>query len=361
MKNYFRFFILVIAPIVGFVIGISSIAAGVYFGNLILILFGVLVLIATAVVKTNVKRVSALEVIIIDRGGNLIEKSGGYVFLIPILDAEKKRLPKEGRKFKIDLFEEELWFDLAGGGKITIHGAEVWLSINDGLELIKGDVDYEDRVRETAQSIIRGFINTITVKELQNMGKKNNNMKEIIQKEIQKEFGKEKYLEFHSFTFDNFDFDSETTAVNKKIHQAEAQIEVEEKNAKAAEKRAKANFHERLGDFIHQVAVSNAVSYSKAKEIIKQDPELQREMRSLYRNFRERELTDVTDIRVSGNEKKGEPSSLKKAIIEMITLMKGNASSGGGSGESKKKDKNKKKKKGTLILKGSDPDNPRKI
>jgi uncharacterized membrane protein YqiK len=144
------------------------------------------------------------------------------------------------------------------------------------------------------------------------------------------------------------------------MYESEARIDIEKNNAKAAAERAKIDFHEILGDFIYKVAISNNVSYEEAQEIIKDDPELQSKMDNMYKDFKQRLITDITDIRVSGTNPGEEVFGLKKNILEGMALWQAlkNESKIKESNNSNKNNGNNKKKEDNedspIILKGSD-------
>jgi regulator of protease activity HflC (stomatin/prohibitin superfamily) len=362
-----RFLFLVVFPIIFTVVGILIMGLGVYLGfNIALITLGFLVSALSLVIKINVTRIPAGNILIVDRNGNFIKKEAGYIFLFPVLDKAIREIPKDGRKWKISLFKSEdeeerrkEWFDLKGGGKIILEDPEIWISVDKPLIAIKEDENFEERVKETAESTVREFLNSRSVNSIQELSSKK--IRSGIEEKLENKFdGSNVSVNFHDFTFDNFDFDESTTAIRKKMYESEARIDIEKNNAKAAAERAKIDFHEILGDFIYKVAISNNVSYEEAQEIIKDDPELQSKMDNMYKDFKQRLITDITDIRVSGTNPGEEVFGLKKNILEGMALWQAlkNESKIKESNNSNKNNGNNKKKEDNedspIILKGSD-------
>ena len=78
-----------------------------------------------------------------------------------------------------------------------------------------------------------------------------------------------------------------------------------------------------LGSMIHLMANIKGMTADDVRKEIKESPELQKRFLDLYTDFKQREMTDVTDIRVSGHN--GETvSDIKKGLLEVASLFSGN-------------------------------------
>ncbi len=343
-----NFLLFVVLPIVCILLGVGIIILGAYLNSSLMIVVGVFVVLASIAFKKYVKRVSAGEIMVIDRGGSFLKKDAGYIFLIPILDKELKRMPKGGRRWKVSLFQgkdgmdREEWFDMKGGGKIKITDPEIWISLDDPVAALKADENFEERVRETAEYLVRLFFNSKSVEEVQDL--KAGDIKKEIEEKLREEFSEEDSSEaesfvnvkFWNFTYDNWDFDPSTTEARKQLYQSEIGIEI-------SRNKAKAEFEDLLGSYVSKVAETRGISTEEARLVIKNNEQMQKDLQKMYNDFKQRKLTNVTDIRIGSTD--GTPRNGGGGLEDLLVLWK-TLTGGSVSGPSSKKESGEKSSSG---------------
>ncbi len=289
----------------------------------------------------TLKRLNFYERIAVDRGGKPVIKGPvimGYAFIWKIFNYEKMlRVIKVGSQYPIDLHEErEILFDLKEGGKLILRDPKIWIKIENNKEALKamqaavqdGELHFEKIIRDASSTVISGYMRSLNVDEAMKMGSEvsgsdeagNEEIKDDIKNILQRkkfftDLKDDKGVEFLAFTFYDLDFSDEVTDLRREELQSILDIKI-------AKNRAEAEADDLLGSLIYVMANIKGITADEVREEIKESPELQKKFLDLYTDLKQREITDVTDIRVSANDG-GEVSDIKKGILEVMSLFSG--------------------------------------
>ncbi len=288
------------------------------------------------IVKSLIKfeRLNFYERIVVDRGGKLVIKRSfllGYAFILKAFNYERElRRVNVGVEYSIEIYKDkEIWIDLKEGGKVTLISPKIWVKIEDGnvekavkTALDDGKLDFEELIGSIAATAISEHIRSLNVNEIMETSKRNNDKNDnplwdvLEGKSFFSGLEEKQGVSFCGFTFKDFDFSDEVTSLRREEYKSILDKIV-------AKNKAEAEADKLLGSMIHLMANIKGVTTEEVKGEIKDSPELQKKFLDLYTDFKRRELTSVTDIRVSGHN--GETvSDIKTGIMELTALFSGN-------------------------------------
>ncbi len=308
-----------------------------FYDRFIVWFFYLTVIFATlaSLVKSLVKlrRLNFYERIAVDRGGKLVIKRAtlfGYAFIWKIFNYERElRMVNVGTEYSIDLYKgKEIWIDLNEGGKVTLVSPKIWIKIEEKdsqkaveTAIEEGELNFEELIGNVAATTISGYIRSLNVEEVMGVASKNQSKDDNVLWEVIKEKSffknlKEKQgVNFCGFTFKDLDFSDEITQKRREEYNSIIGIRI-------AKNRAESEADEMLGSLIHLIANVRGITVEEVKKAVDESAELQERFLNLYTDFKQRSLTDLTDIRVSGNNG-GEVSDIKKGILEVAALFSG--------------------------------------
>lgn len=286
------------------------------------------------IIKSLIKleRLNFYERIIVDRGGKLVIKKAfllGYAFILKALNYERElRRVNVDIEYSIDIYKDkEIWIDLKEGGKVTLRGPKVWIKVEGAEKAIKtaledGKLNFEELIENAAATTISEHIRSLSVNEIMETSKKNNDPKDnplwdvIKEKKFFAESRSERGIEFCGLTFEDFDFSDEVIKLRREEYESILGKTV-------AKNRAEAEADKLLGSMIHLMANIKGMTVEEVKREISESPEVQKNFLDLYTDLKQRSLTEVTDIRVSGHNGESVPD-IKKGLLEVASLFTGN-------------------------------------
>lgn len=268
------------------------------------IAIGVIVIIGSVYWWASSTRLYFYQVLAVDRGGQIVLRKPGFLsraFSLKFLGIEKPlRTISVGIEYSIPLYEEPIFIELRGGGRVILINPKIWIEIPNeeaAKKIIRSTIDddnldFEKLVRKIIATTVSGYIRTLTVEEVMDVSAKeddeDSDLWDVVRNKPFIRDLKKKGVKLHGLTYEDIEFSSEVTTLRRK------------------------EFEEALGV---KIATLNAKSELQkivgALMMLENDDDKQ-----TFIDFKQRILTDIKDIRVDGKD------GIENSLIKILETLK---------------------------------------
>ncbi len=267
------------------------------------------------------------RILVIQRQGKIFFRGPGWVPLVPLV--EKKQAEVITVRYMLPLLDV-IEFDLEDKARVFLKNPAISIQLKEGVKAMDptqpfkvAGPGFEDQIRQHAVNAL-GILNewdSEDVRKMRGKGAKKNIEKHILKNKPLNDFLESLGFELKGFVIADFDYTAPVMEMRKKVYQAEMRSGMAEIEVGISEFESISKARELIGPLMHSLALSTGKSLEDVRKMVAGDKDLQKQIVGMYQDFKQRELTNVIDIR--NNSQDGTGGSLIPLIAMLTGTLKG--------------------------------------
>ncbi len=256
----------------------------------------------------------------------IFARGPGWFVLTPLV--EKKQAEVVVVRYMLPLFPtmDVIEFDLKDKARVLLKRPAISIQLekdvreNDPARPFKvAGPDFESQIQQYAENAL-GILNEWSsedVREMRSKDDEKNIEKHILKNESLNKFVESLGFELKGFVVADFDYTAPVMEMRKKGYETEMRSGIAEMEVSISEFQAISKAKELTEPFIHSLVLSTGKPVEDVQKMISEDKDLQKKILEYYHDLRQRELTNVIDIR---NDSK---DGIGGGLLPLMAMMMG--------------------------------------